>query len=43
MVVLILLATAVGAFCGGFYCGKKFGSLEAMFDRMKASLSDRLR
>lgn len=40
MVDLILFCAVFGAFLGGFYCGKKFGSLTAMFTRMKAAVAD---
>lgn len=40
MVDLILLAVIVAVFFGGFYCGNKFASLNAMFESLKAALTD---
>lgn len=38
MVDFILLSFAVGAFAGGFWCGKKFGTFGAMLSAGKAKL-----
>jgi hypothetical protein len=36
MVDLILLSFALGTFAGGFWCGKKFGTVGAMLTAGKA-------
>lgn len=40
MVDLILFAVVLGAFAGGFYCGKTFGSPGVMFARVKAVVAE---
>lgn len=36
MIDLILFAFVIGVFGGGFWCGKKYGTVEAMFESLKA-------
>lgn len=36
MIDLILLFFVLGVFYGGFWCGKTFGTLSAMFDAIKS-------
>lgn len=42
MIDLILFSFVVGVFAGGFWCGKKYGSAQAMFDSLKAMFKDAL-
>jgi hypothetical protein len=36
MIDLILFSFVVGIYAGGFWCGKKFGTAQAMWSAVKA-------